>query len=47
MAMSQSMSVKETVASHPKLIGMIFTVLLLLTQAGAAAGASGSTFAGP
>ena len=45
--MSQSMSVKDTLASHPKLIGMIFTVLLLLTQAGAAAGANGSTFAGP
>jgi hypothetical protein len=45
--MSQSRSVKSTIASHPKLIGMIFTVLLLLTQAGAAAGAGGSTFAGP
>jgi len=45
--MSQSMSVKDTLASHPKLIGMIFTVLLLLTQAGAAAGGGASTYPGP
>lgn len=45
--MSQSMSVKDRIASNPKLIGMLFTILLLLTQAGAAAGAAGSSFAGP
>ncbi|ACV46308.1 MULTISPECIES: DUF7503 family protein [Halomicrobium] len=45
--MSQTQSVKDTLASHPKLIGMIFAVLLLLTQAGAAAGAAAATFAGP
>ncbi|WP_170092492.1 DUF7503 family protein [Halomicrobium mukohataei] len=46
--MSQTQSVKDTLASHPKLIGMIFTVLLLLTQVGSAAATTGaSTFAGP
>jgi len=45
--MSQSRSVSSTIASHPKLIGMIFTTLLLLSQAGAAAGAGMSSFPGP
>ncbi|WP_263654035.1 DUF7503 family protein [Halomicrobium urmianum] len=44
--MSQTMSVKERIASHPKLIGMLFTTLLFLSKAGAAA-AGKTNYAGP
>ncbi|MCU4802165.1 hypothetical protein OB920_17450 [Halobacteria archaeon HArc-gm2] len=33
--------------SHPKLLGALFMALVLLTQAGAAAGAIAGTTAGP
>lgn len=46
--MSQARSdAAEFVASHPKLLGALFTALLALSQAGAAAGAAKSTIAGP
>lgn len=44
--MSQTTSVRERIASHPKLIGMLFTTLLFLSKAGAAAGAK-VNYAGP
>ena len=48
MDMSQTESkTSEFVASHPKLLGALFMVLLLLTQAGGAAGAAMSSTAGP
>ena len=48
LAMSQTASnATEFIASNPKFLGVLFTVLLLLTQAGAAAAAGGASFAGP
>jgi hypothetical protein len=34
-------------AAHPKMTGVLFTALLLLTQAGSALGAAGSACGGP
>lgn len=39
-------SVSDVVESHPKLLGALFTVALLLTQAGSAAAAGGCAFNG-
>jgi len=39
--------VKAFLAEHPKMIGVLFTTLLLLTQAGAAAGSATSVTFGP
>lgn len=48
MAMSQTTSdASAFVASHPKLLGALFMMLVLLTQAGAAAGAALGSTAGP
>ncbi len=38
---------REFVASHPKLLGALFMTMLLLTQAGGAAGAIMGSTAGP
>ncbi|WP_226012144.1 DUF7503 family protein [Halomicrobium salinisoli] len=46
MAMSQMHSLKDRIASHPKLVGMLFATLLFLSKAGAAAGAK-INYAGP
>jgi hypothetical protein len=35
------------IAEHPRMAGVLFTVLLLLTQAGNAAAANGATISGP
>jgi len=46
--MSQPESeVKAFLAEHPKMIGVLFTTLLLLTQAGAAAGSAADITLGP
>ena len=45
--MSQTTDVKSFLASHPKLMGALFTMLVLLTQAGSVAAAGGSACAGP
>lgn len=37
----------EYLSEHPRMIGALFTVLLLLTQAGSAVAAGGSTNFGP
>lgn len=37
----------EYLAEHPRMIGMLFLLVLLLTQAGNAAAAAASTQAGP
>lgn len=34
-------------AEHPKMIGALFTLLLLLSQAGTAAASAGNSIAGP
>lgn len=34
-------------AQHPRMMGVLFMLLVLLTQIGAAAGASGSVTVGP
>lgn len=36
--MSQTDSVKEAVAEHPRLIGFLFATMVLLSQAGSVAG---------
>jgi len=46
--MSDSKAVAEYLAEHPKMTGVLFTMTLLLTQAGSAlAGANGAGVAGP
>ena len=44
--MSASDRTKAFLAEHPRMIGVLFTVLLLLSQAGSAMG-QGSTQIGP
>lgn len=39
--------VASYLAEHPKMIGVLATALLLLSQAGAVAAGSGSTHVGP
>lgn len=45
--MSDDNSVAAFLAEHPKMTGVLFTVLLMLTQVGGAAASTGSTCAGP
>lgn len=40
-------SIKAYLANHPRMTGVLFTVLLLLTQAGNAAASMGAVTAGP
>jgi hypothetical protein len=46
IAMSEN-SIKAYLANHPRMTGVLFTVLLLLTQAGNAAAGGHMTVAGP
>jgi hypothetical protein len=39
--------VASYLAEHPKMIGVLATALLLLSQAGAAAAGAGNTISGP
>jgi hypothetical protein len=39
--------VSTYLAEHPRMAGVLFTLLLALSQAGAAAAAHGSTIGGP
>ncbi|WP_178917254.1 hypothetical protein [Natronomonas gomsonensis] len=43
---SESSSIKTFLAEHPRMAGVVFTALLLLSQAGMGAGAGGA-YAGP
>jgi hypothetical protein len=43
---SESSSIKAFLAEHPRMAGVLFTALLLLTQAGNVAG-GGGVYAGP
>lgn len=43
----ESSAIDAFLADHPRMIGVLFTLLLLLTQAGAAAAAGMSTNYGP
>lgn len=45
--MSDDSKMAAYLAENPKMIGVLFTIFLLLTQAGNAAGALGSATAGP
>ena len=48
VAMSQSETEMERfLAEHPKMIGVLFTLLVLLTQMGAAAAGSANVTYGP
>lgn len=38
---------RSYLAEHPRMIGALFTVLLLLSQAGSAMAANGATYSGP
>ncbi|WP_419181103.1 DUF7503 family protein [Haloarcula litorea] len=38
---------REYIAEHPRMAGALFTVLLLLTQAGSVAAGNNATIAGP
>jgi hypothetical protein len=40
-------TVAAYLAEHPKMTGVLFTMMLLLTQAGSVAAASGMSVAGP
>lgn len=40
---SDSSSMAAYLAEHPKMVGVLFTMLLLLSQGGTVAGAQGST----
>lgn len=39
--------VAEYLSENPKLAGVLFTIMLLLTQAGGAMAAAGGTYGGP
>ncbi|WP_164974831.1 DUF7503 family protein [Halegenticoccus tardaugens] len=45
--MSDKNDMKEYLAAHPKMIGALFTLVLLASQAGSALAANGSGFHGP
>lgn len=40
-------TMREYLAEHPKMAGALFTLLMLLSQAGAAAAANNSSYIGP
>jgi hypothetical protein len=40
-------AVSNWLAEHPKMTGVLFTMMLLLTQAGSAVAANGTATAGP
>ncbi len=37
----------DYLANHPRMIGVLFTLMLLLSQAGTVAAGGGSTYPGP
>lgn len=45
--MSEATQMSEFLAEHPKMVGALFTMTLLLSQAGAVMAGSGSSTAGP
>ena len=45
--MSENNSLKAYLADHPRMIGALFTLMLLLTQAGNAMGAGAQVTTGP
>lgn len=45
-AMSEK-SIADYLAEHPKMTGVLFSVMLLLTQSGSAAAGAASTYVGP
>lgn len=45
--MSDSSDLTAYLTENPRMIGVLFTIMLLLTQAGNAAAAAGTTTAGP
>lgn len=44
---SPESTVTSYLAEHPRMIGVLFMLVLVLTQAGSAAGAASSSIAGP
>ncbi|MGB9932368.1 DUF7503 family protein [Haloarcula amylolytica] len=40
-------TMREYLAEHPKMAGALFTLLMLLSQAGTAAAGNGNTYFGP
>ncbi|MEF8800334.1 MAG: hypothetical protein V5A56_04800 [Halolamina sp.] len=44
---SNSSEMKACLAEHPKMVGILFTTTLLLSQAGAVAAGGGTSTAGP
>ncbi len=40
-------AITEYLKSHPRMVGVLFTSLLLLAQAGTVAATNGTLFAGP
>ncbi len=45
--MSENLELKSYFAQHPKMIGVLFTLILLASQVGTVAASAGSTFSGP
>lgn len=45
--MSENTSMKDYLAENPKMVGALFTIFMLLTQAGNAAGAAATVTKGP
>jgi hypothetical protein len=46
-ALTPTDSMKDYLADHPRMIGALFTILLLLSQAGAAAAGGTTAYPGP
>jgi hypothetical protein len=42
-----SETIPQFVAEHPKMSGVLFTIVLLLTQAGSVAAGNGACYPGP
>ncbi|WP_199174955.1 DUF7503 family protein [Halegenticoccus soli] len=45
--MSNANEMKEYLSEHPKMVGVLFTLILLASQAGTALAANGSGLNGP
>lgn len=45
--MSEDNSIKSIVTEHPRLVGVLFTLMLLLSQAGTVAAGSQGVVTGP
>lgn len=44
---SSESTITSYLAEHPRMIGVVFTLMLVLSQAGSAAGANSSSIPGP